>query len=317
MRPHVYYQFGSYALSSALPLPVLAVAKESFGHAIGIDHGSQSCPSDIQWRHHWRDGKDVVLSLAQQGSQYWLRFPDLADFLLQPEAGQILVSPSSAADESTLEHLLVDQVLPRFLAHFAQLLIHASALTINGRLALFIGPSGWGKSTLAGLLQQCGHAVHSDDCVQIRTTNGQHVALPTYPSLRLFPDSLEALYAEAQDTSPVSSYSEKLRVPLSHPVSAQYAAPVDALYLLGDPTEAGESVQICPSSPSHTCQALIGHSFRLDLSDQNGNAEHFARCAAMVNTIPAYRINYPRDFNQSPALVEAITQHLSSSHNTF
>ena len=254
----------------------------------------------------------MVLSLAQVGSRYWLRFPDLADFLLQPDLRHILVAQNAAADDNTLEHLLVDQVLPRYLAHCAQLLVHASAVTISGRHALFIGPSGWGKSTLAGLLQQCGHTVHSDDCVQIHTTNGRHVALPTYPSLRLFSDSLEALYPDEQDTSPVSSYSEKLRVPFSLPAGAQHAPPVDALYLLGNPADGGETVQICPSSPAQTCQALIGHSFRLDLSDRNGNAAHFARCAAVVNAVPAFRLDYPRDFSQSSALVEAITQHLLS-----
>ena len=316
MSPRVHYQYGSNTISSTLPLPVLAVEQRPVFTPIFLDRSLNVCPISIHWRHHWRNEEEVVLSLAQVGSRYWLRFPDLADFLLQPDLRHILVAQNAAADDNTLEHLLVDQVLPRYLAHCAQLLVHASAVTISGRHALFIGPSGWGKSTLAGLLQQCGHTVHSDDCVQVHTTNGRHVALPTYPSLRLFSDSLEALYPDEQDTSPVSSYSEKLRVPLSVPLGAQYAPSVDALYLLGNPADGFETVQICPSSPAQTCQALIGHSFRLDLSDRNGNAEHFARCAAVVNAVPAFRLDYPRDFSQSLALVEAITQHLSSLPRT-
>jgi len=311
-KPRHTYHYGLSTVCSTLNLPSLTAAQELSSDPINIDRGTLVCPNDMHWRHHWLDGDEVVLSLAQLGSRYWLRFPDLADFLLQPDSGQILFAPNAAADDNTLEHLLVDQVLPRFLAHCAQLLVHASAVTINGRHALFIGPSGWGKSTLAGLLQQYGHTVHSDDCVQLHPSNGRHEVLPTYPSLRLYEDSLKALFTSQQDTSPVASYSEKLRVPLSLPAGAQHAPPVDALYLLGNPADGGETVQICPSSPAQTCQALIGHSFRLDLSDRNGNAAHFARCAAVVNAVPAFRLDYPRDFSQSAALVEAITQHLSS-----
>lgn len=313
---HLGYHYGSSAVCSSLSLPALKIAPVGAIDPIRIDHTSQTCPVDANWRHHWLDADEVALSLAQSGTDYWLRFPGLADFLLQPSADRILLAADASADDNTLEHLLVDQVLPRFLAHREQLLVHASAVTLEGRHALFLGPSGWGKSTLAGLLQQHGHAVYSDDCVELRLANDRHVALPTYPSLRLYSDSLDTLFPGTMETTPVASYSEKLRVSLELPEGALAGVPVDALYVLGDPAHASESVRISPMRPSQTCRALIAHSFRLDLADRAGNVAHFARCAAVVNAVPAFQLDYVRDYNQSRSLVDAILQHLSSLSDT-
>jgi hypothetical protein len=208
--------------------------------------------------------------------------------------------------------LLVDQVLPRFLAHRGQLLVHASAVTMAGHNALFLGPSGWGKSTLAGLLRDHGHSVHSDDCVQLRLANGRFHALPTYPSLRLYQDSLDALFPGTTPTSPVASYTEKRRVALDHPAFDAAGVPVHALYVLNDPANASECARIESLRPSQACQALIAHSFRLDLADRDGNAAHFARCADLANGVPAFGLDYPRDYTHSAALVEAIARHLAS-----
>lgn len=312
MSPRLHYRYGSSSVDSALPLPALPPLTAPSGDVIRINRAPAACPADTRWRHHWRDGDDVLLSLAQVGADYWLRFPDLADFLLQPDDGQILVAPDASADDSTLEHLLVDQVLPRFLAHRGHLVVHASAVTLGRHHALFLGPSGWGKSTLAGLLQQRGHAVHSDDCVQLRLTGGRHDALPTYPSLRLYLDSLDALFPDTGNTTPVASYSEKRRVALALPEHAQGAVPVDALYVLGDPENGGDTARISPLRPAQACPALIGHSFRLDLGDRDCNAAHFARCAAAAKAMPAFRLDYARDFEMSQSLVDAILQHLSS-----
>ena len=270
-------------------------------------------PGDIDWHHHWLDADEVVLSLAKQGPDYWLRVPDVADFLLQLDPCRVLVSPEAKSlDPATLEHQLVDQILPRLLAQLGESLVHASAVNINHRHALFLGPSGWGKSTLAGLLQLNGHSVLSDDCVQLNLAEGRLTALPTYPSLRLNADSLDALFPDLTETTPVADYSEKRRVPVVLPEIADTGVPVDALYLLADPADNDGSTSITPLKPAEICLALIKHSFRLDLSDRAASAQQLQRCSHIARTVPAFRLDYPRDYAQQDALILAITQHLAA-----
>src|SRR5690606_16531166 len=119
----------------------------------------------------------------------------------------------------------------------------------------------------------------SDDCVQLVPQDDAFHAVPTYPSLRLNADSLRQLFPDDTNTTPMAAYSSKQRVVIETP-SGVVSAPVDALYLLGDPASAGDDIRITPLPPIETCQALLRHSFRLDLADQAANAHQFGLCAA-------------------------------------
>lgn len=306
-------RFGSRVLTSNLPLPALPLTQAPHLRSdlvIERVYGEARCVTP--WIHHWQEFDDITLSLARQGSGYWLHFPELADFELQFAPDRIRVFAAAGTSESTLEHLLVDQVLPRFVAHLDSLVAHASAVTIGGRHALFLGQSGWGKSTLAALLHASGHQVLSDDCVQLQQQAGQVLALSTYPSLRLLPDSLDEFFHGRDDVTPMAEYSDKLRVPLAPCAGPHAAAAVHAIYLLGDPTLAGANPSISTLPPRDTCRALIEHSFRLDLSDRDGNGRHFARCSEVARVVPAFELRYPRDYAQGPALVGQVARHLAS-----
>lgn len=310
----MFHRFGAGVISTDLPLQALpALPAPADSNTILIAWSPNPTPTDLHWHHHWLDADEVVLSLARQGSDYWLRVPGTADFLLQLDPCRVLVSPEAESpDPATLEHQLVDQILPRLLAQKGELLVHASALAIHERHALFLGPSGWGKSTLAGLLQLNGHSVLSDDCVQLNLVDTRLHALPTYPSLRLNADSLDALFPGLTDTAPVAGYSEKRRVPVALPDLADSGVAVDALYLLADPADNDGAIHLTPLRPAETCLALIKHSFRLDLGDRAASALQLERCSHIARTVPAFRLDYPRDYSQHAALVQAITQHLAA-----
>lgn len=310
--PPSLHHYASFTLSTTLPLPALPTAPHPADDTvIEVALAPHGAPLHAHWQHHWRDGDDVVLSLARDGADYWLRFPGLADFLLQDSPSRVLAWPEADTDATTLEHLLVDQVLPRLLAHKSRLMVHGSALAIGGHHALFVGSSGWGKSTLAGLLEREGHHLHSDDCVELSIRDGRHLALPTYPSLRLNADSLDALFPTMLAATPVASYSEKRRVPQVPDDAAPGATPIDALYVLCDPADAGHETHIAPLSPAQACQALIQHSFRLDLGDRAASTAHFAQCSAAARALPAFRLSYPRDYAQGTTLARDIVSHLS------
>lgn len=311
--PSVSYRFGSRLVTSTVPLPALPTA---IGGTLPVDiaierfHGAM--PPDAQWLHNWQDQDAVVLSLSRHDGHFWLDFPGSAAFHLQFPQGRIGVLADAATDENTLEHLLVDQVLPRYVAHLDTLVVHASAMAIGSRHALFLGQSGWGKSTLAALLLRGGHRVLSDDCVELLEKDGQVLARPTYPSLRLLPDSLDELFPGMDDASPMADYSDKLRVPVRPSHGDDLPRAVDALYVLAAPERSQGEIRISRLTPGEACRALIEHSFRLDLQSRQDNSSHFLRCSAVARAVPAFEIQFPRDYARGPALVREICLHLAS-----
>jgi hypothetical protein len=266
-----------------------------------------------KWKHHWRlDDDEVGLSLAMLGSDYLLRFPDVCDFLLQFEPSKILIKTETSVELATVEHLLVDQVLPRFLAHRGALLVHASAVEIEGRTALFIGQSGRGKSTLAGLLQAAGQRILSDDCICVELHEAGVTAIPTYPSLRLYADSLAEVMPNATDLSDVAEYSDKKRVPVSVAEGDLKPSRVAALYLLGDPALAPVETAITVVRPAEACLALIRDSFQLDVTDRTRMVSQLGLCSEVARRLPAFRLDFPRDFSRASTLLQRLGEHLQS-----
>lgn len=256
-------------------------------------------------------GRGMALHATSAG--YLLRFSRLADFELRFDESLVRVRPQHDLEHDTLEHLLVDQVLPRFLAHEGQLLVHASALTIAGRTVLFLGESGWGKSTLAGLLHRAGHALLSDDCVQIALEAGAWRAWPTYPSLRLFEDSLDHAFPGAEGLAAVAGYSRKRRLPVPAPDSSDATpAAISALYLLDEPSDQFDRVRIEPMRPVSACLELMRHAFKLDMNDRRRTQALFAQCSELARAVPAYALDYPRDYARSGELVAAIVAHAAA-----
>jgi len=222
------------------------------------------------WRHQWQDdAKRTVISLARTRSGYLLRFPRQCDFAISGDAGRIEARPHRRLAPEFLEHLLTDQVLPRCLAQQGELVVHAAGIALGPDIALFVGESGRGKSTLAGLFFRTGRAILSDDCLMLRPTPEAVRAIPTYPSLRLQPDSVEALFPGDTAPAPLASYSDKPRFSIPD-VSRQAAGGrVAAMYFLGDADAGRADVRIAPMARATACIQLMEQCFQLDILDRD------------------------------------------------
>lgn len=305
------YLFGHQVLLSSIhfkELPRLQGAV--IFSAIRIELHAARQPDKQSWLHEWKEADDsVTIGVALHEAGYLLRFPELCDFILDTGQRIIHVVPHDELDAYTIEHLLVDQVLPRFLANENQLLLHACAVNIHGRTVLFLGKSGWGKSTLAALFHQNGFTLYSDDCVLLKPHGQDWQAIATYPSLRLYEDSIESLVTGNSTLSPVSEYSDKQRIALA--IDQELAVPaVHAMYFLSDPETVVGDILIENMRPANTCIELIERSFRLDLGNRTQSRQLMTAAAALTQSVPAYRLSYPHDFENNARLLARLLQHV-------
>jgi hypothetical protein len=72
--------------------------------------------------------------------------------------------------------------------------LHASAAVINGYAVAFVGGGGSGKSTIVAALARTGHKVLSDDIAVLEETSGTFRIKPSYPQIRLWPESVSILF---------------------------------------------------------------------------------------------------------------------------
>ncbi len=105
--------------------------------------------------------------------------------------------------------------------------LHGNALTKDERTVVLIAPSGTGKSTLSSVLLQQGYELLTDDMVALYSCNtgkaekNGYEIYPSWPVMRLWPDSIEHALADtpglrSEHTKVHKGFDKKL-VPLQRP----------------------------------------------------------------------------------------------------
>src|SRR6185437_3943228 len=95
------------------------------------------------------------------GNRFLLTIPDIARFLLT-DGREIAFEPEPGAYDADIPIFLLGTVFGILLHQREEIVLHASAVRVNGRAILFCGASGAGKSTLAAVLAQRGLPLITD-----------------------------------------------------------------------------------------------------------------------------------------------------------
>ena len=319
------YRCCGATLASAIELPQLepaAIADASC--TIDVAAPSRAAPAEHRWFHRWRvGGGRPWLLFARAPEGYLLRFPDFADVLVSPDGAHLRVRPRAGVPADTLQHLLLDQVLPLALSRGGRLVLHASAVHVPGLGAIALaGRTGRGKSTLAAALAANGAAILADDGLVIERIGSAPCAQPAYPGLRLWPGSPIADVRRAAAT-PVAHYTYKRRVRGAMLPFRTDPSPLRALFLLLPRATRGPAATIRRSRGAARMMALVKHAYVLDIGDRDELSRVFDAVATLAVRVPVLTARVRHGGRWLAAAVEAIAAraaaegvaHASASHD--
>ena len=295
------YRIFDILIESDIPIPELPEVEQgeaSIFFQLSPDSGPDE--SQLDWYHHWRHPNgDITISCARVEEDYFLRFPELADFLISQKGDQIQCFSLPGISYESIRHLLVDQVIPRVVAHQGCIVLHASAIEMEGSLIAFLGESGWGKSTLATSFYEQGYPLLTDDCLLLRPEAGKIMGIPSYAGARLWPDSLEAVVNNKIDVHSVAHYSSKKRLIFPEELKKEsFKLPILAIFILTPPDKLKSLKKITVEKilGANMIMELIKHSFYLDVTDTNKISKQFVALGKVTDyALPVYRLNYPRE----------------------
>jgi len=265
-------------------------------------------PADAPAYHEWLGDNSVVTSFHRTPGGYLVRFPQLADFEISQDAGAVACHPAPSVDQATCDHLFLNQVLPLVLSKRGKLVFHGSVVEIAGSAAAFLGPSGMGKSTLAAAFVNAGHRFLGDDGFVLEKAGDGSRVLPSHPSIRLWNDSESAILAGRWAKAPPVSCSGKNR--LLEGTKGRFcdeALPLGAAYFLGKTTRS--AIRFEPLDPSEALLQWVRNSFLLDPREPAVIATHFESLAGIANTLPCFRLDYPRRFAELHRVLDSVTGH--------
>ncbi len=277
-------------------------------------------PSPSSWFMNWTfPGGEKWLSCAKTENGYLLRFNELADFSIDKKGNEILCMPKPGISEDTIQHLLLDQVIPLVINLRGGEALHASAILTPHGVVAFAGPAGSGKSTITGSLLKVGCPFVSDDCLTLQEKDRKICAIPAYAGLRLWKDADAHLFGKNGKKKSVAHYTSKLRVDIEEgPASySPVPKPFARLYdIMNSPeADATSDITIERLSPRDSFMALVRCAFRLDITDQEMLVRQFQFLKRLAEQVSIRRLSFPRNFNLLPALQEAIIKDLENGDN--
>jgi hypothetical protein len=243
-----------------------------------------------------------------------------AQYLAWPEVGAfrihgtntIEVEPAPGASIPLLNFPLLGPVMSLLLHLRGMLVLHASAINIAGKSAVFLGAKGAGKSTTAAALVSAGHHLLTDDVLAVDFSNSDRPRIvPGFPQLKLSEEVankvvLDAAYSIPPPIPDFPKRQRRLTVPFSH-----CYVPLTCLYVLAR----GQSVAKSLLSTSDALIAvmrfsLLPLSMRRPLSAAQASV-HLKQCATLVGAVRTYRLEIPSDLDRLGNVAELVESDLS------
>ena len=298
------------AMSDGLSAASLILAR--YGWTLSLSPGSEAAdsgPDSVLWR--CSAGNLIVASSPGSPGGLIVEFPDLARAEVSRSDRRVRVSPLvPGLSRHDLGHFISDILLPRLVAEDGPLVVHGALLSRDTDAVCLVGDSGRGKSTLSAALQKAGWTLHGDDALHLRAEGAEIGARATYPSLRLFSDSLDHLFPDPPaDLSPVADYLDKFRLAPDDVGGPAETPRLRAVLLLegGDGTDA---IAARPVTAVTLCMSLLRQSFSLNPADPVAAHERLTAASAVTAAVPGFALSYPREFARLPEVVDLVRSTL-------
>jgi len=238
-----------------------------------------------------------------------LSYESYGSFLVE-DGEQVFFDPHSedVLDMKVTRRLFENEMLGVALYQRGRLVLHASAVSIDGRAAVFLGPRGVGKSTTAAAFHAAGHRILEDDIVSVRFEDESPLVDPGVPEMRLKPDAVDELGVDGATDHPDDGGSGKL---YSQFDAVSRPAQVAGCYLL----RTDDSVSLDTVPDRGQLFKLVESTYTQGLlSDTRQTETHFQQCVSVVETTPFRFLSRPENLEELSSVVDTVVRDLKESH---
>jgi hypothetical protein len=244
----------------------------------------------------WVNDEEVVLHWSQ-----------MATFLIRG-GNEIFVDAAPTVPVERVRLCLLGAAMGVLLCQRGLTVFHASAVSLNGKAVAFVGEKGWGKSTLCLALHAAGHTMIADDVLAVNRTQDGPMALPGFPQMKLWPDSVVSVGQEPATVPRLDPLWEKRDYRVTQRFSADPVR-LHAVYVLGQGAEPSiESIE-----GSQAIFELLQHwyctRFGTEVLQAMGYATHFRECTNLAKSVPIYRLRKPRCLSTLAEVVQLLETH--------
>jgi hypothetical protein len=231
-----------------------------------------------------------------------IRYVGICEVRLDRGQGKIIIHPASGADPGLIPLVLEGSVLAHALAAHNLLVLHASAVAVQGGALAIVAPSGGGKSTLAALLCSAGARLVADDALRVDATSSGAICFPGSCSLRLRP-AAASLGREIEGAVVGETGDGRAQV---RPAYAADGPLKLRAALLPEPSRAAKRLEIRRLGAMEGLHELLRHPRLAAWRAPEPIARLFERTADVAAALPIYRARVPWGPPFRPGLAEEL-----------
>jgi hypothetical protein len=229
--------------------------------------------------------------------------PGVGHFVIRRSS--IAVRPVHGVGNPLLRLHLLGPAMGLLLHLRKALVLHASAIVINGQAVVIAGESGCGKSSLSSALHARGYFALSDDLLRVESVAGHWEAFPAVPQYKLWPDVVRFLGYQPGNMARIHARSTK-RVFPSIQGFADRSIPICCIYIL----RVGKSLKIERLSPKQAFVDLMRHAYCRSVVGLTGPVSHFFRCGQVAQDVAVRRLSRTEKLATLSQLADLVEQDL-------
>jgi hypothetical protein len=305
-----FYRYGVYGISlcSEIPLPLPEDPEDALAEV-------ELCTASADWFVCVTRGAEVLESSSswfeysslQDGSSY-ARWEGVGEFLVPAHGKTIVCRQFDIATAESFYVYLLGQALSFALVKQGLEPLHATSIVVEGKAVLFLGDSGFGKSTLAACFLTTGHRILNDDLLILKKTSGSILAYPGPARIKLFPNVALKYMGKADSGVPMNSFTRKLIVPLRCDQAHATTIPLRAIYSLAACYDAhdNDTIRIEALSPREAFLELLKNTFNYRILDTERLERQFSEMGHVASVAPVRKVFYPRVIERLPAVCKAL-----------
>ncbi len=297
--PSLYEAFG-FGLMSDVPMPELPAASS------GVEPLIRVRTTRLTSLPEWTYSPDGGWS-GMRGTDAYFGWEGVGTFRVGPRG--ISVDPSPDVTPERLRIFLLGAAMGVALHLNGLLVLHGSAVVLNGGAVVFLGPKGSGKSTMAGSLVARGHDLITDDVVAIDLSKSEPFVRPGFSQLKLWPEAIDAIGVGENTYPKLHPDFEKRDVR----VEGQFTnapVPLRAVVLLTK----SDTVQLEELDSVSSLAEIIRHwycaRFGYETLAALGITSQFLGTTRLANTVRCCRLGRPACLETIPDVAEAVERLL-------
>lgn len=222
---------------------------------------------------------------------------------------RITIAPRLPVGEPAIRVFLLGSVFGLLCHQRGLIPLHAGCVEIDGKAVAFAGNSGAGKSTLAAAFHRLGFPILADD-VTVVDVNGaaRPVVLPSFPGMRLWRDTMDALDISSGGLDRVRPEIDKYLIPIEqNPVRSPLPlSMVFHLRIAKDHRQVGDQLLAGSSALS----ALLDSVYRRMSAFRMGRREALLARLMRVLAAPSVELTRIMDMDQLDATVDQMVRRV-------